>query len=62
MLLIGRAGELVVVQITDDTGKVTGQAGLTIEAANIATKRIMDTIKEIKAAKPPEPKSTKPKK
>ena len=62
MLHIGRVDDLVVIQITDDNGVLTGQASLTVETANVVNKRIMDTVKEIKAAQAPDPKAVKPKK
>ncbi|MDO8931573.1 MAG: hypothetical protein Q7U97_04200 [Rhodocyclaceae bacterium] len=62
MLHIGRIDELVVIQITDDKGAVTGQAQLTAETANLVTRRIMDAVKEIDAAKALDAKSAKSKK
>lgn len=61
MLHIGRIDELVVIQITDDKGAVTGQVQLSVDTANVVTKRIMDTVKEIRAIQAPETKSAKPK-
>lgn len=63
MLHIGRIDELVVIQITDDNGAVIAQTGLTVETANIAAKRIVDAVKEIRASQAPEAKpAAKPKK
>lgn len=50
MLRIGRIEEAVVIQITDDQGAVTSQVVLTVEAANVVVRRIVDTVKEINAA------------
>ncbi|MBI4985005.1 MAG: hypothetical protein HZC24_06595 [Rhodocyclales bacterium] len=61
MLHIGRIDEFVVIQITDDSGLVTGQVRLTVETANVVNKRIMDTVKEIRAVQGADAKAVKPK-
>ena len=62
MIHIGRANNLVVIQISDDTGAVTGQSALSVETANVVTNRIAEIVKEIGGAKHSAPEVVKPKK
>ena len=48
MILIGKLQDAVVLMVTNDKDEVVSQTILTIEAANVVTKRIMDVVKDIK--------------
>lgn len=47
MLNIGKIGDYVGIQITNDQGVVTGEVHMTVDTAHFVAKRIADAAKEI---------------
>ena len=61
MLNIGRIGEHVGIQITNDQGVVTGEVRLTADTAHFVAQRIVDAAREIEKGQPTDAKA-KPRK